>query len=122
MNVLIVEDNPQNLKLFTVIIKAMKHSCLTAVDGEEGVQKAQQHNPDLILMDIQMPKKDGIAALRELRAERGTKDIPVVALTSYAMKGDRERFLAEGFDGYMEKPINSELFMAMIRKYEDLSK
>jgi len=118
MKILIVEDNPQNLKLFRVLIESMGHECLIAEDGEAGIELACREVPDLILMDIQMPRMDGITALHQLRREDCTKDIPVVALTSYAMKGDRERFLGEGFDGYMEKPIDKNNFIEMIQKYE----
>lgn len=117
MKILIVEDNPQNLKLFKLIVEAQGHQCLTAEDGEAGVAKARQEVPDLILMDIQMPTMDGISALRLLRQEGETKDIPVIALTSYAMKGDQERFLAQGFNCYLAKPVCKEDLVAMIQRY-----
>lgn len=117
MKILIVEDTPQNLKLFKLIVEAQGHQCLTAEDGEAGVAKARQEVPDLILMDIQMPKMDGVSVLRLLRQGGETKDIPVIALTSYAMKGDRERFLAAGFDGYIAKPISKEELVATIQRY-----
>ena len=118
MKILIVEDNPHNLKLFRVIIESMGHQCLVAEDGEAGIAMAHGEIPDLIFMDIQMPRMDGVSALHRLQADDATKNIPVVALTSYAMKGDRERFMAEGFDAYMEKPISKNLFVEMIGKYE----
>lgn len=117
MKVLIVEDNAQNRKLFSVLVEAMGHACLTAEDGETGIEMARLEQPDLILMDIQMPRLDGLSALARLRADTASKDIPVIALTSYAMKGDRERFLAKGFTDYMEKPINKHDFMELIEKY-----
>jgi len=118
MKILIVEDNLQNLKLFRVLIESAGYECLVAIDGEAGIEIACREIPDLILMDIQMPRMDGITALHKLRREDCTKEIPVIALTSYAMKGDRERFLGEGFDDYLEKPIDKNRFMGMIRKYE----
>lgn len=117
MKILIVEDNRNNLKLFRIIVESLGHQCHTAADGEEGVAAAVKLMPDLILMDIQMPKMDGITAMGQLRRDEHTRNIPVVALTSYAMKGDRERFLAEGFDDYMDKPISKDLFVELIEKY-----
>jgi two-component system cell cycle response regulator DivK len=117
VKILVIEDTPQNLKLFRVIIEFQGHQCLTAGDGAAGVAMARQALPDLILMDIQMPKLDGISALHLLRQGDETRDIPVIALTSYAMKGDRERFLAEGFNDYIAKPINKDDLVAMIQRY-----
>lgn len=116
MKILIVEDNEKNLKLFTVIIKSMGHEPITATDGEEGVRVAKETIPDLILMDIQMPVLDGISALKALRKDENAKDIPVIALTSYAMKGDRERLIGEGFIDYIPKPIEKDRFMETVRK------
>ncbi|MBA3013615.1 MAG: response regulator [Proteobacteria bacterium] len=118
MKILIVEDNPHNLKLFRVIVEAMGHQCLTAEDGEAGIAVARQTIPDLILMDIQMPRLDGISAVLRLRQEDATKAIPVIALTSYAMKGDKERFMKAGFNNYISKPINKNYFVEMIQLYE----
>lgn len=118
MKILVVEDNQKNRKLFKVIIESIGHQCLLADDGKAGVALARQEGPDLILMDIQMPIMDGVAALHCLRDDNATQNIPVVALTSYAMKGDREKFLGEGFDDYMGKPINKDRFIRMIREYE----
>lgn len=117
MKILIVEDTKQNLKLFRLIVESQGHQCLTAEDGEAGVAMARKEVPDLIFMDIQMPKMDGIAALHLLRREVETKNIPMVALTSYAMKGDRERFLADGFDEYIAKPIMIGDLIAIIQRY-----
>lgn len=118
MKILVVEDNPKNRKLFRVIIESIGHQCLLADDGQDGVALARQEVPDLIFMDIQMPRMNGVAALRCLRQNNATQSIPVLALTSYAMKGDRERFLLEGFNDYMEKPISMDRFIEMIREYE----
>jgi two-component system cell cycle response regulator DivK len=117
MKILIVEDNDKNLKLFRAIIDSLGHQTLIAKDGEEGVRLARENIPDLVLMDIQMPVMDGSEAFRGLRADPATKDIPVIALTSYAMRGDKERFLNEGFVAYISKPINVKEFMNTINQF-----
>jgi two-component system cell cycle response regulator DivK len=90
---------------------------LEAVNAEEAIAVAQEHVPDVILMDIRLPGMDGTTALGRLKGEARTAAIPVVALTSFAMKGDRERFLAAGFDGYLEKPIRVKEFPDQVRRY-----
>jgi two-component system cell cycle response regulator DivK len=115
MKILVVEDNERNLRLFTEIIEAIGHQALIARDGEEGVRLAKEYIPDLVLMDIQMPVMDGSEAFRMLRADSTTKDIPVIAVTSYAMKGDKERLLREGFVAYIPKPIAVQEFMDTIK-------
>jgi two-component system cell cycle response regulator DivK len=114
--ILIVEDNERNLKLFHSLLNSQGYETIEAWDGEEGVKLAKEQKPDLILMDIQMPVMDGIAATRILKKDPETKDIPVIALTSYAMKGDRERFLSEGFVEYISKPIKVNEFLEVIRR------
>ena len=104
--VLIVDDNEKNVKLARDVLRFAGFRTVQAGSGGEAVSLATEHLPDVILMDIRLPDMDGTAALRRLRADGRTARIPVVALTSFAMKGDRERFLAEGFDGYLEKPIS----------------
>ncbi len=115
--VLIVDDNGKNVKLARDVLRFAGFRTLEAQTGEEGVSLAAEHLPDVILMDIRLPDMEGTAALRQLRAEERTAWIPVVAVTSFAMKGDRERFLAEGFDGYLEKPINVREFGEQVRSY-----
>jgi len=112
--ILIVEDNEKNLKLFSVIIKSLGYAILTAMNGEEGVSMAKENAPDLILMDIQMPVMDGITALNMLKSDERTKNIPVIALTSYAMAGDKEKFLGLGFSDYISKPIDKDGFIKAI--------
>ncbi len=112
--ILIVEDNEKNLKLFSVIIKSLGYEILTAMNGEEGVNMAKDRLPDLILMDIQMPVIDGITALNMLKSDERTKNIPVIALTSYAMAGDKEKFLGLGFSNYISKPIDKDGFIKAI--------
>jgi two-component system cell cycle response regulator DivK len=103
--VLIVEDNPRNMTLVRDVLGYAGYRTLEASDGEEGVALARAHKPDLVLMDIQLPGIDGVEALARLRQDASTAAIPVVALTAFAMKDDRERLLAAGFRGYLEKPL-----------------
>ncbi len=113
--ILIVEDNDVNRKLFERIVSSMGHETLTATNGREGIEVADETVPDLVLMDIKMPVMDGSEALKALRAGKKTKKIPVVAVTAYAMKGDRERFLAEGFTDYIAKPVKREEFIKTVK-------
>ena len=114
--VLIVDDNEKNVKLARDVLRFAGFRTVQAGSGGEGVSLATEHLPDVILMDIRLPDMDGTAALRRLREDGRTARIPVVALTSFAMKGDRERFLAEGFDGYLEKPISVTNFPDEVRR------
>lgn len=114
--ILIVEDNGRSLKLFELIINSLGHESLTAINGEEGIRVAKEEMPDLILMDIQMPVIDGLSALKALQSDEKTKDIPVIALTSYAMKGDQERLMKAGFVDYIAKPIAKKDFIEAVEK------
>jgi CheY-like chemotaxis protein len=104
--VLVVEDNALNLKLVRDVLGRAGYRVIEADDAERGIALARDEAPDLILMDIQLPGIDGVQALGRLRADEATARIPVVALTALAMKEDRERFAAAGFDGYIEKPLS----------------
>jgi two-component system, cell cycle response regulator DivK len=104
--VLIVEDNARNMKLVRDVLGHAGYRTLEATNGEEGVTLARSHRPDLVLMDIQLPGIDGVEALARLREDASTATIPVVALTAFAMKEDRERLLQAGFRAYLEKPLN----------------
>src|SRR6266487_4956549 len=115
--ILIVEDNEKNLKLVRDVLQFKSYRTLEARTAAEGIDLATAHLPDLILMDIQLPDMDGVTALRRLMAEPRTAAIPVVALTAFAMKGDRERFLGAGFDGYLVKPINIKKFPEQVRQF-----
>ena len=106
MRILVVEDNERNMRLFRDVLEAAGHRTLAATTGERAVQLAGEHAPDLVLMDIQLPGIDGLEALGRIRADERTRAMPVLALTAQAMEGDRERFLAAGFDGYLSKPVN----------------
>lgn len=113
--ILIIDDNMMNRKLFNFLLKKAGHDVSEAEDGKQGIERAKTVMPTLILMDIQMPDMDGITALRSLREHAATANIPVIAITSYAMKGDRERFLSEGFVDYISKPIDNEAFLASVK-------
>lgn len=104
--ILIVDDNAQNRKLARDVLRFAGFRTLEAGGGVEGVAAADEHLPDLVLMDIRMPDMNGTEALRKLKENERTAQIPIVALTSSTMVGDRERFLGEGFDGYLRKPIS----------------
>jgi len=112
--ILVVEDNERNMYLITFILEKMGHGVLRAVTGEEGVEAAERERPDLILMDIQLPGIDGLEATKRIRASAAAREIPIVAITSFAMTGDRERLLAAGCNGYIEKPIDPETIMDQI--------
>jgi len=115
--VLIVDDNDKNLKLARDVLQFSGFRTLEAASGGEGISLAAEHLPNVILMDIRLPDMDGTEALAVIRERETTAQIPVVALTSFAMKGDRERLLAHGFDGYLEKPISVREFPEQVRGY-----
>jgi two-component system cell cycle response regulator DivK len=113
--VLVVEDHPANMKLAVLLVQKAGHQAISAMDAEEGIAAARREIPDLILMDIQLPGMDGIAATGILRQDPATRDIKILAVTSFAMKGDEEKILASGFDGYIAKPINLDNFMQTVK-------
>ncbi len=115
--ILIIEDNEQNLYLETFILEKHGHEVVQARDGKQGIELAGQVSPQLILLDIQLPVMDGYAVAEELRQNPRLAHIPIIAVTSYAMAGDRERILAAGCNGYLEKPINPDTFMADVASY-----
>ncbi|MCU1389187.1 MAG: response regulator receiver protein [Ilumatobacteraceae bacterium] len=112
--VLLIEDNDQNRYLVTFLLE--HHGCkvVSAADGISGIAAATAIVPDLILLDIQLPRMDGYAVARELRAIAALGEVPIVAVTSYAMSGDRGKAIAAGCNGYIEKPINPDTFVAEI--------
>jgi CheY-like chemotaxis protein len=113
--ILIVEDSPDNMKLFTTILGLKGHQ-VTGLPGGEGLlETVRQTEPDLVLMDIQLPGKDGFTLLREIRNSSMQK-LPVIALTAHAMTGDRERALDAGFDGYITKPIDIRSFPDQVER------
>jgi two-component system cell cycle response regulator DivK len=103
--ILVVEDNPANMKLATLVLRGCGHEVLQATDATDGLAAARRERPDLILMDVQLPGMDGLAATRQIKADPTTRNIPVIALTALAMQGDAERINAAGCDGYITKPI-----------------
>jgi len=115
--VLVVEDNVKNMKLFRDVLEAAGFRTLAATTAGEAVDVAAEQGPDLVLMDIQLPDFDGVEALGRLRADERTAATPVLALTAQAMEGDRERFLAAGFDGYLSKPVDIAEFVATVRRH-----
>jgi two-component system cell cycle response regulator DivK len=115
--ILVVDDDPRNLRLATTVLETAGHEVLGALDGAAGVEASLAQAPDIVLMDVQMPGMDGVAALKRLRAEPRTATLKVIALTALAMKGDAERLLAEGFDGYLEKPIRYRDFLVHVEKH-----
>lgn len=115
--ILYIEDNEQNYYLVKVLLNTRGFEMLWAQDGQEGIDKADQSRPDLILLDIQLPVMDGYEVARRLRSNPELNKIPIVAVTSYAMTGDREKALSAGCNGYIEKPIDPDTFLAQIDKY-----
>jgi len=112
---LIIEDNDDNMALISFILHKADFDLLEARTGEVGVELALQHKPDVIILDIQLPGIDGYEVLRRIRASEIDGSIPIVAMTSFAMTGDRERLLAAGCDGYIEKPIDPNKVIGQIR-------
>lgn len=113
---LIIEDNEHNLYLMRFLLEKYGFTIIEARDGKTGIEIARQKMPDAILLDIQLPEMDGYAVAGELKKHIQMADIPIIAVTSYAMVGDRERILSAGANGYIEKPINPETFVEEIKK------
>ncbi len=112
--VLIVEDNPANMTLAVFLLESAGHTVVSATDAETGLALARDQQPGLILMDVQLPGMDGLEAIAQLKRDQGTRDIPVIALTALAMKGDEERIRAAGCDGYIAKPMNYQDFLLAV--------
>ncbi len=112
--ILIVEDNPRNMRLLKVTLRAKDYTLLEATDGGEALDMAVREQPDLIIMDIQLPKVTGLAVTRRLREIPEFRHIPIIAITAYAMKGDREQVIKAGCDAYLPKPINTRELPGMI--------
>jgi two-component system cell cycle response regulator DivK len=115
--VLIVEDNDKNLKLARDVLQLDGLRTIEAVDGATGIELARAHHPDVVLLDIQLPDMDGTEVLARLRNIAHLASTPVVAVTAYAMSGDRERLLAAGFDDYVSKPITVRTFATLVRSH-----
>jgi two-component system cell cycle response regulator len=115
--ILIIEDNRANLELMSYVLNAFGYRTLTARNGEEGLQNALQQLPDLIVCDVQMPKLDGYEVARRAKSNRVLQDIPLIAVTAFAMVGDRDRMLAAGFNGYLAKPIDPATFVQQLEAF-----
>jgi two-component system cell cycle response regulator DivK len=115
--ILIVEDNEDSRELVVKILKNKGYELIEAIDGEEAIEKAIKEKPHLILLDISIPKLDGYEVTKRLKCLDEFQNIPIVALTAHAMKGDREKFISAGFEGYISKPINVREFPEQVREY-----
>ena len=117
IKILIVEDNEQNLYLATFLLKQSGYEVMPALNGLEAIERTRAEKPDLILMDIQLPEMNGYEATKKIRSMPEFQHIPILAVTSYAMVGDREKALDIGCVGYIEKPFDPETFVSEIEKY-----
>lgn len=115
--ILIVEDNEDSRELVVKVLKNKGYLTVEAVDGEDAIEKAMGERPDLILMDISIPKLDGYEVTKRLKSAEEFRDIPIVALTAHAMKGDREKIIVAGFEGYISKPINVRELPDQVKAY-----
>jgi len=115
--ILLIEDNELNLKLVRSLLQLGNYNVLEAIDAETGIQLAREQQPDLILMDIQLPGMDGLRATQIIRKDPDFRDIPVVALTSYAMQGDEKKAKSVGCIGYIVKPIDTRSFLDSVAGY-----
>jgi CheY-like chemotaxis protein len=115
--ILVIEDNPANRELMVYLLKAFHHTPLEAADGITGLERVRLDLPDLILCDLQLPGIDGYEIARQLKNDPSLSPIPLVAVTAYAMVGDRDAVLAAGFDGYITKPITPELFVGQVEAF-----
>jgi two-component system cell cycle response regulator DivK len=115
--ILIVEDNEKNMKLVRDILRHHGHATIEAATGEEGVRIACEHRPDLVLMDIQLPDIDGIAALRRMRADPALDAMPVIAVSASVMPDDQQKIVGSGFDAFVTKPIDLKQFRATVERF-----
>ena len=119
--ILIVDDNPVNMKLIRVLLLGEGYDVRTAGDAQEALAVLKELHPRLILMDIQLPDIDGLELTRRLKADPATRDVSILGLTAYAMKGDEERILAAGCDGYISKPIDTRTLPSLVQHYLEKS-
>src|SRR5881409_3496155 len=115
--ILIIEDNAANLELMIYLLKTFGHAPIIAGNGEEGLTLARRERPDLIVCDIQLPGMDGFSVAAQLKADSALGGTPLIAVTAFAMVGDRDKVLAAGFDGYIPKPIAPETFVAQVEEF-----
>ncbi len=116
-SVLIVEDNELNMKLFHDLLEAQGYEIHQTREGNQALGMAREHKPDLILMDIQLPEVSGLDVIKWLKAEEALRDIPIIAVTAFAMKGDEEKILASGCEAYIAKPISVSHFLETVQKF-----
>jgi len=114
---MVVEDNEKNRKLMRVVLKAKGYNIIEATTGEEALNLLKNQKPDIILMDIQLPGIDGLTLIKQIKASVVTKDIPIIAVTAYAMKGDEQKILDTGCNAYVSKPINTQELPLIVEKY-----
>jgi len=119
--VLVVEDNDMNMQLVEYLLEEGGYEIVKATSGEEALAltRSESQRPDLILMDIHLPGMDGLSVVREMKSDQRTNRIPILALTAHAMRGDKDRFLEAGCDGYISKPIDVKTFLTSIEQYID---
>ncbi|MBF0456757.1 MAG: response regulator [Nitrospirae bacterium] len=115
--ILVIEENDDNRLLMKAVLSYYGYDIIEAADGEEGIRAAREALPALILMDVQLPVIDGFTAVKMLKKDPATQDIKTVAVTAYAMKGDRENILDAGFDGYISKPIDTRQLPGIVKDY-----
>ena len=115
--VLIVEDNPLNMKLFGDVLEAQGYTTLRVRDGEAAIDAARSSQPNLVLMDIHLPGRSGVDVAKEMKLDPALRDIPVVAITAYALRGDRERILAAGCSDYVAKPVSIDRLIDVVAAY-----
>lgn len=115
--ILIIEDNEQNMYLMTFLLKNYGYEIVQAYNGKDGIRLAREIKPDVIFLDIQLPEINGYQVAEELRKDHSLNNVPIIAVTSYAMSGDKEQILAAGATGYIEKPINPDTFISQLQEY-----
>lgn len=115
--ILVVEDNDMNMQLVEYLLEEAGYEILKATSGEEALEVASKSSPSLVLMDIHLPGMDGLSVAREMKQNERTQGVPILALTAHAMRGDKDRFLEAGCDGYISKPIDVKTFIPSIEEY-----
>ncbi|HLP15973.1 MAG TPA: response regulator [Bacteroidota bacterium] len=115
--ILIIEDNEQNMYLLTFLLESHGYEIVQAYNGKDGIRSARERVPDVILLDIQLPEMNGYEVAEKIRETPSLERVPIIAVTSYAMPGDREQILAAGATGYIEKPINPDTFISQLQEY-----
>ncbi len=115
-NILVVEDNDRSRRLLRILLRSKGYNVMEAATGDEAMNCLKEQKPDLILMDIQLPKLDGLGLTRKIKSNVETRNIPIIAVTAYSMKGDKERILEAGCDAYVSKPINTRELPLLIEK------